>query len=126
LEIPLDIQLRKWNEVYQINKKSQSDHIKNITILKLTAIHTTSLNNTYLEAKVVIVFNDNSTIKTGFSMNFDKAIESGELSVPDQYKNQNGKLSVADEIAKLNKLYQDSIITKEEFEAGKKKLLSQN
>lgn len=34
------------------------------------------------------------------------------------------QISVADELTKLNKLYKDSIITKEEYEAQKKKLLS--
>ncbi len=33
------------------------------------------------------------------------------------------QLSLADELAKLKKLYADSTITKEEYEAGKKKLL---
>ena len=33
--------------------------------------------------------------------------------------------SVADEIAKLKKLYDDGILTKEEYEAQKKKLLEQ-
>lgn len=37
----------------------------------------------------------------------------------------NNKPSVADELAKLKKLYQDSVLTKEEYEAQKKKLLEQ-
>lgn len=35
------------------------------------------------------------------------------------------RVDVADELAKLNKLYKDSILTKEEYEAQKKKILSQ-
>lgn len=35
------------------------------------------------------------------------------------------KVDVADELAKLNKLFKDSILTKEEYEIQKKKLLSQ-
>jgi len=46
------------------------------------------------------------------------------LIVPDEFRNkQNG--SIADEIGKLNKLYKEGTLTKEEFEAQKKKLLDQ-
>jgi hypothetical protein len=42
--------------------------------------------------------------------------------VPDEYRNK-PTASIADEIKKLNKLYSDGIITKEQFEEQKKKLL---
>ena len=70
---------------------------------------------------------------TRFQIDIDNAIESGELDVPDEYKPKpktaavvvNQKLSVADELAKLKKLLDDGVLTKEEFEAQKKKLLDQ-
>ena len=62
-------------------------------------------------------------------MAFDKAIEgvqgmAPELIVSEEFKNKSQK-STADEIAKLYKLYQDGVISKEEFEMQKKKLLEQ-
>lgn len=62
-------------------------------------------------------------------MAFDNAIEgvqgmAPELIVPEEFKNKSQK-SAADEIAKLFKLYQEGAISKEEFEAQKKKLLDQ-
>lgn len=56
------------------------------------------------------------------------AIKSGEVIVPEQFrkkKESTPPASVADELAKLKKLYDDGILTKEEFEAQKKKLLNQ-
>ena len=38
-------------------------------------------------------------------------------------KIQAGKKSVADELTKLNKLYNDGVLNKEQFEAAKKKIL---
>ncbi len=60
----------------------------------------------------------------------DNAIAAGEIVVPDEYKHNSNKpgqpISVADEITKLKKLYDDGVITKEEFEAQKEKLLEGN
>ena len=63
----------------------------------------------------------------------DNAIGAGEIDVPEEFKPKskvavvqvNQKLSVADELTKLKKLLDDGVITKEEFEAQKKKLLDQ-
>tara|TARA_B100000989_G_scaffold159186_1_gene118833 strand:+ start:192 stop:449 length:258 start_codon:yes stop_codon:yes gene_type:complete len=41
----------------------------------------------------------------------------------DENKIQAGKKSVADELTKLNKLYNDGVLNKEQFEAAKKKIL---
>ncbi|MBP6477299.1 MAG: SHOCT domain-containing protein [Chitinophagaceae bacterium] len=69
-----------------------------------------------------------------YDIDIDNAIATGELEVPDQYKPKvkplvvemkGAPLSVADELAKLKKLYDDGILTKEEYEAQKKKLLEQ-
>jgi len=60
----------------------------------------------------------------------EDAIAAGEIVVPDEYKHNPNKpgqsISVADEITKLKKLYDDGVITKEEFETQKKKLLEGN
>jgi len=58
------------------------------------------------------------------------AIASGELEVPPEFIAKSAtaapaKLSVADEIMKFKKMMDDGIITKEEFEAKKKKLLEE-
>lgn len=66
----------------------------------------------------------------------DQAIEAGEIIVPEPYaskldinkKNapiviQQGSVSIADEIKKLKDLYDSGVLTKEEYESQKKKLL---
>jgi hypothetical protein len=66
-----------------------------------------------------------------YQIDVDLAIESGELEVPDQYRPKpktavvevKQQFSLADELAKLKKLYDDSVLTKDEYEAAKKKLL---
>jgi hypothetical protein len=67
----------------------------------------------------------------------DQAIEAGEIMVPEPYaskldinrKNapvviQQGSVSVADEIKKLKALYDDGVLTKEEYDTQKQKLLA--
>lgn len=69
-----------------------------------------------------------------YQIDIDNAIASGELVVPDEYKPKAKPLlveikqpvSIADELAKLKKLYDDGVLTKEEYEAQKKKLLEKN
>jgi hypothetical protein len=68
-----------------------------------------------------------------YEMDVENAILSGELSVPDEFKTKpktsitvvevKQQISVADELGKLKKLYDDGILSKEEFEVQKKKLL---
>lgn len=68
-----------------------------------------------------------------FEVDPDNAIAAGELVVPDEFKPKKEgsvvvvkqELSVADELSKLKKLMDDGVLTKEEFEAQKKKLLGQ-
>jgi hypothetical protein len=66
---------------------------------------------------------------TNYDCDIESAIAAGEVVVPNEYK-ANSKtsqpISVADELAKLKKLYDDSVITKEEYEMQKKKLLGEN
>jgi|SRR5688572_1125626 len=70
-----------------------------------------------------------------YEMDIDNAIKSGELIVPDEYmpkpKNQqvvvvSQPVSVADELTKLKKLLDDGVLTQEEYDAQKKKLLEKN
>jgi len=71
-----------------------------------------------------------------YEIDVDNAIASGELIVPDEFKPKpkvtttvvevKQKISVADELVKLKKLLDDGILTKEEYDAQKKKLLEQN
>jgi len=66
-----------------------------------------------------------------YEIDVENAIASGELSVPAEFKPKqqgqqvilNQNFSLADELAKLKKLYSDSVLTKEEYEIQKKKLL---
>ena len=53
----------------------------------------------------------------------EPAILSGELEVPKQYKNDKSSPSTADELIKLKKLLDDGVLTKDEFDAEKKKIL---
>jgi len=99
-----------------------------IVVKKLKNFGISALGNAYIEIIGTLIFKDGSKGYIDIHMAFEKAIESfpgmpAELLVPDEFNKQ--KLSPADEINKLYKLYQDSIITKEEFELQKKKILNQ-
>lgn len=97
-----------------------------IIIKKLSEFYISGIGNGFIR----IVANKVSSKKEiEFNLAFDRAIEGfpglpSELIVPDEFKN-NKKVNTADEISKLYKLYQEGVITKEEFEAQKKKLLNQ-
>jgi len=71
-----------------------------------------------------------------YEIDVDNAIAAGELVVPGEFKPKlktapvvvevKQQLSVADELTKLKKLFDDAVLTKEEYEAQKKKLLERN
>lgn len=69
-----------------------------------------------------------------YECDIESAIKAGEVEVPEIYKQKNPvqvvqvkqQLSIADELAKLHKLLQDSLITKNEYEIMKKKLIENN
>ena len=71
-----------------------------------------------------------------YEIDVDNAIASGEIVVPDEFKPKpkvtttvvevKQQVSVADELIKLKKLFDDGVLTKEEYEAQKKKLLEKN
>ena len=84
--------------------------------------------------KIGIMYEPLITFGSGrFEIDVDNAIASGEIVVPDEFKSKpkqqsanvevKQQMSVADELTKLKKLYSDSVLTKEEYEAQKKKLL---
>lgn len=67
---------------------------------------------------------------TRWEVDVENAIKFGQLQVPAEYRpvtaigdNSGTGLSTADELRKLKKLYDDGILTREEYEAQKKKLL---
>ena len=99
-----------------------------IVVKKLKNFGISALGNAYIEIIGTIIFNDGSKGGVDIHMAFDNAIKNfgglpGELTVPDEFK---CKENTADEINKLYKLYLDGIITKEEFEKQKQKLLNNN
>ncbi len=60
----------------------------------------------------------------------EAAVQVGEIVIPQKYRmyyqnkdKSEQRFSIADELTKLKKLYDDGVLTKEEFEAQKKKLL---
>lgn len=89
------------------------------------------LNNTKQKVHAVSgrFFNIKQALGGRLRVDVEAAIQSGELVLPEQYRKsespKESTLSVADELTKLKKLYDDGILTKDEFEAQKKKLLNQ-
>lgn len=69
-----------------------------------------------------------------YECDIENAIAMGEVEVPEEYLPRKKEsvvvvkeeLSVADELSKLKKLLDDGVITKEEFDSQKKKLLEKN
>ncbi len=69
---------------------------------------------------------------TGYEIDVENAIASGEIAVPDEFKPKpkttvvevKQQVSVADELIKLKKLYDDGVLTKDEYTTQKNKLLN--
>ena len=87
--------------------------------------------------KIGITYEPLVTFGSGrYEIDVDNAIAVGEIVVPDEFKPKpktattivevKQPISVADELMKLKKLYDDSVLTKDEFEAQKEKLLEKN
>lgn len=115
-----------------VNIKSEaSDETLNDNTVKVTKIKNfaySSLNNAYIDIKGKITFKDGSkgTIEMHIAIEHAIAKFKGfepELLVPIEFTP--AKMSIADELAKLTKLYQEGVITKEEYESLKAKLISQ-
>jgi hypothetical protein len=85
------------------------------------------LYNGYIHILGTLTFKDGSKTYADIHMAFDRAIENSptlvsELKVPDEYRNK-ARGNISDEILKLYKQYVDGDLTKEEYEAMKKKIL---
>ncbi len=63
---------------------------------------------------------------TNYLLYVEDAIETGELKVPKRYRPAAAgtQMSIADELMKLKKLKDDSVITEEEYQQQKKQLLN--
>jgi len=105
-----------------------------IVVEDLSEFYISEPGNAYIRIRgKIITENGKKKKRINFNLAFEKAIEGfqglkPELIVPEEFKlNLKSKPtnSIADELAKLYKLYQDGVITKEEFETQKKKLLDQ-
>lgn len=94
--------------------------------------HVVDRNYNYKTYAVFRIYSDGTlVVKNGlagrFTLDIEPALKAGELLQKAQKEtvivvNQG---SVADELAKLKKLYEEGALTKQEYEAQKKKLLSQ-
>lgn len=66
-------------------------------------------------------------VTSRYEVDINNAIAAGEIVVPDEYKKVNienkQSISVADELTKLKKLRDDGVLTEEEYQTQKKKLL---
>ena len=66
-----------------------------------------------------------------YLLDIDNAIEAKEVQVPSAFavksagESNSATGSLSDELAKLKKLYDDGVLSKEEYEAAKKKVISQ-
>lgn len=60
---------------------------------------------------------------SNYSLTIDDAIDVCEVKPCPNLKEEKSTISVADELTKLKKLYDDGVLTKEEYESQKKKLL---
>lgn len=107
--------------------------LNNTTILvkKVYDYTISGLGNYYIGIKGTIIFSDKSKTNIVIDMNFDRAINNfsglpAEIIVPAEFQNKpNEKNGVSAEIEKLFKLYKDGALTKEEYEAQKRKILDQ-
>lgn len=98
-----------------------------VIVKKLWKYNISYLGNAYIMIKAYITYKDGSKGEEDFNLAFDLAIENfpglpAELVVPEQFTK--AKISASEEISKLYKLFQDSIITKDQFEAQKAKILN--
>jgi hypothetical protein len=90
-----------------------------------------SLGNHYIGIKGIVTFKDKSKSKIDLDINFDRAIVNfaglpAEIIIPDEFKKiTSEKNSASIEIERLFNLYKEGALTKEEYEAQKKKVLDQ-
>ena len=109
-----------------------SDFTNNTIVVEdLSDFYMSGIGNAYIRIHAKLTTENGYKKRINFNLAFEKAIEGfqglkPELIVPEEFKLKSKSTNIiADELAKLNKLYQDGVITKEEFEIQKKKLLNQ-
>ena len=127
--------------------RNDSYILQNSTIVvnKLKGFKNAEQDNSNIRVLGTVTFKDGKHAEIDILMNFEKAIESfegqaAELTVPEEFINKHvetvteeikkqitpgeiKKILVADEIKKLFDLFKQGALTKDEYEAQKKKLL---
>ena len=98
-----------------------------ILVKKIKSYHVSGLGNGYLRIAGTITYKDGSKDGIDLALNFDKAIDGfpgmqPELIVPDECRCKSG---IAEKLKALDDLLKDGTITKEQYEAAKKKMLNQ-
>ncbi len=115
----------------KIKGNDNPDRLKNKTIIveKIYDFYISGLGNSYITIETTIAKENGKQKRLIIKLVFDKAIEgykgfTPEIIVPDNFKLKS-KENTAEELARFYKLLEDGIITKEEFEKQKQKLLEQ-
>ena len=119
---------------YKGGANLEADRFQNTSILvkKLSDYKISGLGNRYIGISGTVTYKDGSKSKIEIDMNFDRAINNfaglpAEIVVPEEFRNkvpEGG--AIIDEIERLFRLYKEGALTKEEYEALKKKVIEQN
>lgn len=102
---------------------------KHILIWEITKLSFSVLGNAYIDIAGTLVLKNKRSKDVEIHLSFDYAVENipgipGELIVPDEFRNKLKRNTEA-EINRLEVLYKNAIITKEEYETAAKKLMAQ-
>lgn len=102
---------------------------RQLRVKELKAFGISVLGNAYITIIGTLIIKNTDRMDIEIHMAFDHAIENipgvpSELLVPDEFRNRL-KTDPLAEVERLEKLYGNNIITKEEFEALRKKLQAQ-
>ena len=102
---------------------------RQLKIKELKGFGISTLGNAYITVIGTLLINNTGRMDIEVHLAFDHAIENipgipSELIVPDEYRNRLKK-DIQSEIKRLEEFYLNNKITKEEFEAIRKKLLAQ-
>ena len=100
-----------------------------IVIKKLKNFGISALGNGYISIVGTLTYNDGSKGHIEMHMAFDHAIEDNpdlpsELIVPMAFRGKRVTGNPVQQLERLSKLYQDSMITKEEFELQKQRIIN--
>lgn len=111
----------------------EAERFNNTSILvkKLSDYKISGLGNRYIGITGTITFRDGSKSKIEIDMNFDRAINNfaglpAEIIVPEEFRNKLPEGGIIDEIERLFRLYKEGALSKDEYEALKKKVIQQN